>query len=62
MIQTDKTPNPKLVTHSFMVSVEFVAGETSPDAIGERLAESLQWIEGVGSVDVEHLGQEAYIG
>lgn len=44
-----------LTSHGFLIGVE-VAGDVSIDHIRGKLADALAWVEGVGKVEVEHLG------
>lgn len=42
--------------HAFLIAVE-LEDTTSPEDVSNKLAGSLTWVEGVGKVDVEHLGE-----
>ena len=45
-------------THGFLLSVAIYKGAAmSPEQIAMRLADSLAFIEGIGHVDVESLGE-----
>lgn len=43
-------------THGFLVSVEVEEG-TDIGLVTNRLGEGIMWIEGVGAIDVHHLGE-----
>ena len=43
-------------THGFLVSVEVEEG-TDINLVTNRLGEGIMWIEGVGEIDVHHLGE-----
>lgn len=45
-----------LLTHGFLVGVELEEG-VQIDPIMNRLADSVSWIEGVGRVEIEHIGE-----
>lgn len=50
-----KDPAPVLHFHGFLVGVDLEEG-INPEGIGDAIAESLTWREGVGKADVTHLG------
>ena len=41
--------------HGFLVAVE-AEPEVDPDSIGEKMVGALTWVEGVGKVDMNYLG------
>lgn len=41
----------------FLVGVELVESQITPEQVAAKLADSLAWTEGVGNVDVEQLGE-----
>ena len=43
-------------THGFMIAVEIEDG-TNIEHIADKLGEGIMWVEGVGAVDVHHLGE-----
>ena len=45
-----------LTTHGFLVSAELVEDQATPEQASLKLADSLSWVEGIGHVDVTHLG------
>jgi hypothetical protein len=55
MLNRDSTR--PVVTHDFVVSVELeTGGRTSPEQVAARLADSLQWLDDVGTTDITYLG------
>lgn len=47
---------PPITTHGFLVGVE-LEGTVSIDHVMNRLVDSLAFIEGVGRVEAEHIGE-----
>ena len=47
----------KVITHGFLVAVEIEEGSQSVEFLCNRLRGELAFVEGVGVVDVEHLGE-----
>lgn len=45
-----------LITLGFMIAVEVETG-TNPDHLKSKLADALTWVEGVGSTDVDYMGE-----
>lgn len=53
---TDETTTPATTTHGFILSVELTDG-VSPEHVRLKLADALTWVEGIGDVDVDYLGE-----
>lgn len=52
---------PKLHTYGFLIGVELEAGVLTAEQAALRLGDALSFVEGVGRVDVDCLGEiEAY--
>lgn len=47
----------KLRTFGFLLSAEIEQGETTPEQVAVRLADALTFVEGVGNVQCELLGE-----
>lgn len=43
-------------THGFICAIEIEEGRNIMDIVN-RLGESVMWMEGIGEIDVEHLGE-----
>lgn len=56
MLQGNNHKALRLATHGFLIGVEVEEG-TSIDHLMSRLIDSLAFIEGVGRVEAEHLGE-----
>lgn len=54
MLQRDDGPTS---TYGYLVAVEVAKGKGDPAAVALRLAEGLTWMEGIGTVDVEQMGE-----
>lgn len=48
--------NEPTTTHGFIVSVE-LTGRVSPEQVRLKLADALTWVEGLGDVDVDWIGE-----
>lgn len=48
------TPN-EVTMQGFLLAVEMEEG-TNVEAVMNKLADALTWIEGVGAIDIDHLG------
>ena len=51
------TDNVKVITLGFLVAVEIQEGADNVTFLRQRLADALTWVEGVGKVEVEVLGE-----
>lgn len=56
MLQSGLNSSKALVTHGFVVAVEVEEG-VDLDHLINKLSDSLRWVEGVGQVEIEHLGE-----
>ena len=56
MLQSKSGQSAPISVHGFLVGVEIEEGTIDPEKVALRLAEGLTFMEGVGKVDVEHLG------
>ena len=57
MLKNKTQPQGKLVEHGFLISVEIEeGGRFTSETVALKLADSLVWCEGIGTVDVEELG------
>lgn len=56
MLQNSKE-QPKLKLFGFLVGIEIQDGITTAERVADALADACSWVEGVGKVDVECLGQ-----
>lgn len=57
MLQSKPEGNAPVKAEAFLVAVEYEVGEITPEAIALRLNDSLTWIEGIATVEVERLGE-----
>lgn len=57
MLRTDPYKTGPLKTHGFLVSVEAEDGYVNPEALAERLGSACTFMEGVGHIDVNYMGQ-----
>ena len=57
MLQRDETgkPEPEIQLHGFVVGAEMIES-VSPQAVVNKLSDALQFVEGVGRIDVQYLG------
>lgn len=49
--------NGKLATHGFIVAVEVGGEAITIDALMDKLGDALRFVDGVGQVEIEHLGE-----
>jgi len=56
MLQSHVKKDGELKTHGYLIAVE-TQDDVNPDEITRKLADSLAWVEGVGTIDVEYLGE-----
>ena len=51
------TEGVRLIEHAFLVAIEVQEGGPTHEQIELKLADSVAWVEGVGRVDVNYLGE-----
>lgn len=56
MLRSGIDKDNQLTSHGFLIAVE-VAADVSIDHLQNKLSDALQWVEGVGKIEVEHLGE-----
>ena len=60
MLQQKPDGNGTIRLYGFLVGIEIEEGETTPEHVANRLADSVSFIEGVGRCNIESLGEITY--
>lgn len=56
MLQSHTGKTDKLKAYGWIVGVE-AHESVDPNTVTQKLADALAWVEGIGTVDVEYLGE-----
>lgn len=57
MLQRKPSGNAPLRQWAYLIAVEIEDGEITPEQVSMRLSDALSFVEGIGTVDVDQLGE-----